>query len=91
MGKSYFHIKIRSKFLYFIGYSWTRTISSTWVLNFLLMINYIRFIFSPLYYREANGAILVFDITDEDSFNQVYKILIFKTKIPFVYFRLNVG
>lgn len=25
----------------------------------------------PLYYREANGAILVFDITDEDSFNQV--------------------
>lgn len=29
-------------------------------------------IFSPLYYREANGAILVFDITDEDSFNQVY-------------------
>ncbi|CAF1422700.1 unnamed protein product [Adineta steineri] len=25
----------------------------------------------PLYYREANGAILVFDITDEDSFNRV--------------------
>ncbi|CAF0756098.1 unnamed protein product [Rotaria sp. Silwood1] len=25
----------------------------------------------PLYYREANGAILVFDITDDDSFNQV--------------------
>jgi GTPase SAR1 family protein len=27
--------------------------------------------FSPLYYREANGAILVFDITDEDSFDRV--------------------
>jgi GTPase SAR1 family protein len=26
---------------------------------------------SPLYYREANGAILVFDITDEDSFDRV--------------------
>ncbi|UJR35735.1 hypothetical protein I4U23_028485 [Adineta vaga] len=25
----------------------------------------------PLYYREANGAILVFDITDEDSFERV--------------------
>ncbi|CAF1324403.1 unnamed protein product [Rotaria magnacalcarata] len=25
----------------------------------------------PLYFREANGAILVFDITDEDSFNRV--------------------
>ncbi|CAF3055921.1 unnamed protein product [Rotaria socialis] len=25
----------------------------------------------PLYFREANGAILVFDITDQDSFNQV--------------------
>jgi GTPase SAR1 family protein len=26
---------------------------------------------SPLYYRDANGAILVFDITDEDSFDRV--------------------
>ncbi|CAF3967669.1 unnamed protein product, partial [Rotaria magnacalcarata] len=25
----------------------------------------------PLYYRDANGALLVFDITDEDSFNRV--------------------
>ncbi|CAF1247458.1 unnamed protein product [Adineta ricciae] len=25
----------------------------------------------PLYYREANGAVLVFDITDEDSFDRV--------------------
>ncbi|CAF1557952.1 unnamed protein product [Adineta ricciae] len=25
----------------------------------------------PLYYREANGAVLVFDITDEDSFERV--------------------
>jgi len=25
----------------------------------------------PLYYRESNGAILVFDVTDEDSFDRV--------------------
>ncbi|CAF5037132.1 unnamed protein product, partial [Rotaria socialis] len=25
----------------------------------------------PLYYRDANGALLVFDITDEDSFSRV--------------------
>lgn len=34
-------------------------------------IFYFYFDFSPLYYREANGAILVFDITDDDSFERV--------------------
>jgi len=26
----------------------------------------------PIYYRESNGALLVYDITDEDSFQKVY-------------------
>lgn len=25
----------------------------------------------PIYYRDSNGAILVYDITDEDSFQKV--------------------
>lgn len=25
----------------------------------------------PIYYRDSNGAVLVYDITDEDSFNKV--------------------
>ena len=41
----------------------------------------------PLYYREANGAVLVFDITDEDSFNRVREILPIKKVVcvPFVF------
>ena len=35
------------------------------------MIEEIFGYFRPLYYRDANGAILVFDITDEDSFDRV--------------------
>jgi hypothetical protein len=32
----------------------------------------------PIYYRASNGAILVYDITDEDSFQKVYtKFLLF--------------
>lgn len=26
----------------------------------------------PIYYRDSNGAILVYDITDEDSFQKVH-------------------
>lgn len=37
----------------------------------LIHFSELIFNFRPLYYREANGALLVFDITDEDSFNQV--------------------
>lgn len=29
----------------------------------------------PIYYRMSNGAILVYDITDEDSFQKVKKIV----------------
>lgn len=28
----------------------------------------------PIYYRSSNGAILVYDITDEDSFQKVNKV-----------------
>lgn len=34
----------------------------------------------PIYYRMSNGAILVYDITDEDTFRKVLKFL----KITFV-------
>ena len=27
----------------------------------------------PIYYRDSNGAILVYDVTDEDSFLKVYE------------------
>ncbi|KAF8781376.1 Ras-related protein Rab-21 like protein [Argiope bruennichi] len=27
----------------------------------------------PIYYRDSNGAILVYDITDEDSFNKIWE------------------
>ena len=27
---------------------------------------------TPMYYREAHGALLVFDITDRDSFDKVF-------------------
>lgn len=29
----------------------------------------------PIYYRDSNGAILVYDITDEDSFQKVWQQL----------------
>nr|XP_038934640.1 ras-related protein Rab-21 isoform X1 [Rattus norvegicus]XP_038934641.1 ras-related protein Rab-21 isoform X1 [Rattus norvegicus] len=28
----------------------------------------------PIYYRDSNGAILVYDVTDEDSFQKVKKL-----------------
>jgi len=28
----------------------------------------------PIYYRDSNGAILVYDITDEDSFQKVFEL-----------------
>lgn len=31
----------------------------------------------PIYYRDSNGAILVYDITDEDSFQKVMHAVIF--------------
>lgn len=31
----------------------------------------------PIYYRDSNGAILVYDITDEDSFQKVTAVIIF--------------
>ena len=31
----------------------------------------------PIYYRDSNGAILVYDITDEDSFQKVGKQVVF--------------
>ena len=34
----------------------------------------------PIYYRDSNGAILVYDITDEDSFAKVLFIIVTKTK-----------
>jgi GTPase SAR1 family protein len=69
---SYIFIEKNSfQFFYLSGYSRTRTISSTWVLLLKIFFIEFYFIFSPLYYREANGAILVFDITDEDSFDRV--------------------
>ena len=30
----------------------------------------------PIYYRDSNGAILVYDITDEDSFQKVWNIYV---------------
>ena len=29
----------------------------------------------PIYYRDSNGAILVYDITDEDSFQKVCQVV----------------
>lgn len=33
----------------------------------------------PIYYRDSNGAILVYDITDEDSFQKVTLLLLHAT------------
>lgn len=33
----------------------------------------------PIYYRMSNGAILVYDITDEDTFQKVRPYLSYKT------------
>lgn len=35
----------------------------------------------PIYYRMSNGAILVYDITDEDSFQKVIFILVLQISI----------
>lgn len=36
----------------------------------------------PIYYRDSNGAILVYDITDEDSFQKVNKRLSIQELYP---------
>jgi len=38
----------------------------------------------PIYYRMSNGAILVYDITDEDSFQKVIFLLKHMRKIDHV-------
>lgn len=35
----------------------------------------------PIYYRDSNGAILVYDITDEDSFQKVLERLLPQCKM----------
>jgi len=45
----------------------------------------------PIYYRDSNGAILVYDITDEDSFQKVGKQVVFDMRGGYWHQRADKG